>query len=202
MACCMQRFRWTPSSVFCVFEQFFKEFPRYCNVSVSKSSFTSNFQKTMRRLSFSFVILIAVILAFVVQDAYLLSPWGRRFGRSATKKHRNERIRQVHSNEREETSHIKDERCWYVKERSRLRFDRFIQTLDEWWIVWLKVVVCQRHAQGQVTNQPTKPTKNGQSLSPTKIHKWNNNKDNNIYVVFDNSKVSLSNFDWNKWLLR
>lgn len=110
MACCMQRFRWTPSSVFCVFEQFFKEFPRYCNVSVSKSSFTSNFQKTMRRLSFcSSVILLAVILAFVVQVAHPLSPWGRRFGRSVAKKHRNERIRQVHSNEREETSHIKDE---------------------------------------------------------------------------------------------
>lgn len=110
MVCCMQRFRWTPSSVFCVFEQFFKEFPRYCNVNVSKSSFTSNFQKTMRRLSFcSCVILIVVILAFVVQDAYLLSPWGRRFGRSATKKHRNERIRQVHYNERDETSHTKDE---------------------------------------------------------------------------------------------
>lgn len=110
MACCMQRFRWTPSSVFCVFEQFFKEFPRYCNVSVSKSSFTSNFQKTMRRLNFcSSVLLIVVILAFVVQDAHPLSPWGRRFGRSATKKHRNERPRQVYSNEREETSHIKDE---------------------------------------------------------------------------------------------
>lgn len=82
--------------------------------------------------------------------------------------------------------------CWYVKERGRLRFDRFIQTLDEWWIVWLKVVVCQRHAQGQVTNQPTKPTKNGQSLSPTKIHKWNNNKDNNnIYSFWQFESVSI-----------
>lgn len=109
MTCCMQRFRWTPSSVFCVFEQFFKEFQRYCNVSVSKSSFTSNFQKTMRRLSFCSCVILIVILAFVVQDADLLSPWGRRFGRSATKKHRNERIRQVHYNERDETSHTKDE---------------------------------------------------------------------------------------------
>lgn len=43
-----------------------------------------------------------------------------------------------------------------------------------------------------MTNQPTKPTKNGQSLSPTKIHKWNNNKDNNnIYSFWQFESVSI-----------
>ena len=141
----MQRFRCTPSSVFCTFERFFKEFSKYCNVDVSKNAFISNFQKTMKRLSFcSSVIFIVVILEFLVQDAHLLSPLGRRFGRSATKKQRNEGMRQVHSNEREETSEIKDEALLLVAGtlRNVVVWDLIVSSK----IVWLKVVVCQRHA--------------------------------------------------------
>ena len=99
----------------------------------------------MKRLSFcSSVIFIVVILEFLVQDAHLLSPLGRRFGRSATKKHRNEGMRQVHSNEREETSEIKDEALLLVAGtlRNVVVWDLIVSSK----IVWLKVIVCQRHA--------------------------------------------------------
>lgn len=99
----------------------------------------------MKRLSFcSSVIFIVVILEFLVQDAHLLSPLGRRFGRSATKKHRNEQMRQVHSNEREETSEIKDEALLLVAGtlRNVVVWDLIVSSK----IVWLKVIVCQRHA--------------------------------------------------------